>query len=62
MPLPHERLPHEREPFPPRPPHEREPLPPRPPEGITHEDLVDLIETKFERVFNDLEEIKERLR
>jgi len=47
MPLP-SRLPHERD-FPPHPPHERKQLPP--PEGITHEDLVDLIETKFEKVF-----------
>ena len=59
MPLP-PRLPHERESFPPRPPHEREQLPP--PEGITHEDLVDLIETKFEKVSRELEEIKEMLR
>jgi len=55
MPLP-PRLPHERD-FPPRPPHERE----LPPEGITHEDLVDLIETKFEKVLEELEEIKRML-
>ena len=54
MPLP-PRLPHERD-FPPRPPHEL------PPEGITHEDLVDLIETKFEKVSRELEEIKEMLK
>lgn len=63
MPKPHERYYRERpEPpeMPPRPP-ERE-LPPRPGEEITHEDLAELIEAKFERVFRELEEVKRRLR
>lgn len=45
----------------PLPPHLREqPVPPR--GEITHEDLVELIQMKFERVFRELEEMKSRLR
>ncbi len=49
-------------PIPPRPPHERSPHE-RPPhrEEIVHEDLADLIEAKFERVFRELDDIKRRL-
>lgn len=43
------------------PPHMREP--PIPPRGeITHEDLAELIETKFERLFRELERINPGLR
>ncbi|MBI2545544.1 MAG: hypothetical protein HYW22_03070 [Candidatus Aenigmarchaeota archaeon] len=45
----------------PLPPHLREQ--PMPPHGeITHEDLAELINAKFERVFGELEKIKAGLR
>jgi len=44
----------------PLPPHMVEPsLPPH--ERITHEDLAELINAKFDRLFREIEEIKSRL-
>ncbi len=61
MSLPHERI-LEYESERPRPhPHEHR-LPTEHMKHITHEDLVDLIETKFERLFVELERIKENLK
>ena len=42
------------------------PLPPHmldrpPPDTVTHEDLAELINTKFERLFTELEKIKVKL-
>ncbi len=57
----------EREPRPPMPPHERlehrprAPPPPPRPEGITHEDLAEMIDAKFDSLYKELEEIKRRI-
>ena len=33
---------------------------PQEPKGLTHEDLADMIDAKFERVFRELKELRER--
>ncbi len=40
--------------------HHRPPSP-KPP-GITHEDLADMIDAKFERLYGEIEELKRRIR
>ena len=47
----------------PLPPHEEmRHSPPPKPMGITHEDLADMIDAKFERLYVEIEELKRRLR